>query len=42
LLRPHHNWPTGRRATEQGYQLAPSYVEHGLPLGTRCASLPHV
>jgi hypothetical protein len=29
-----------RRAAEQGYYLAPSYVEHGLPLGTRCASLP--
>src|SRR5262245_44998168 len=33
--------PCDRRAAEQGYQLAPSYVGHGLPLGTRCASLPH-
>src|SRR5262245_4558787 len=39
-LRPRRQRPR-RRATEQGYQLAPSYVGHGLPLGTRCASLPH-
>src|SRR5262249_47289117 len=31
-----------RRATEQGYQLAPSDVGHGLPLGTRWSGLPHV
>jgi hypothetical protein len=27
-----------RRAAEQGYQLAPSYVGHGLLPGTRCAA----
>jgi hypothetical protein len=42
LLRPRPDRPRSRRsAAEQGYQLAPSYVGHGLPLGTRCASLPH-
>src|SRR5262245_59177835 len=39
LLRPRGNRPN--RRAEQGYHLAPSYVGHGLPLGTRCASLPH-
>jgi hypothetical protein len=40
LLRARRQRPS-RRAAEQGYHLAPSYVGHGLPLGTRCASLPH-
>src|SRR5262245_36272482 len=41
LLRARRDRPRQRRASEQGYQLAPSYVGHGLPLGTRSASLPH-
>src|SRR5215831_1957239 len=41
LLRARNERPRDRRAAEQGYQLAPSYVGHGLPLGTRCASLPY-
>src|SRR5262245_3713946 len=41
LLSVRRERPRRRRASEQGYQLAPSYVGHGLPLGTRCASLPH-
>src|SRR6516162_4396018 len=40
LLRARRERPRGRRATEQRYELASSYVEHGLLPGTRCASLP--
>jgi len=32
--------PRVRRAAEKRDELASSYVEHGLPSGTRCASLP--
>jgi hypothetical protein len=39
LLRPRVKRPRGRRAAEQREELASLYVEHGLPLGTRCASL---
>src|SRR5262245_59006771 len=41
LLRMHTEWPCGRRAAEQRDEVAPSNFEHGLPSGTRCASLPH-
>src|SRR5262249_36813953 len=41
LLRACREGPCRRRAPKQGYQLSPSYIGHGLPLGTRCASLPH-
>jgi hypothetical protein len=41
LLRPRRERPRGGRAAEQREELASSYVGHGLPLGTRCASLPH-
>src|SRR5437899_2869060 len=40
LLRARRERPRGRRAAEQRDELASSYVEHGLPSGTRCASLP--
>jgi hypothetical protein len=30
-----------RRAAKQRDELSSSEIEHGLPLGTRCASLPH-
>src|SRR5262249_660000 len=40
LLRARSERPRCRRA-RQGDELPPSDVEHGLPLGTRCASLPH-
>src|SRR5262245_20287706 len=39
LLRARRERPPGRRAAEQAYQLAPSYVGHGLPLGTRYGQL---
>jgi hypothetical protein len=32
--------PSGRRAAEQGGQLTSCHVMHGLPSGTRHASLP--
>jgi hypothetical protein len=40
LLRARCERPRRRRAAEQRDELASSYVEHGLPSGTRCASLP--
>jgi hypothetical protein len=40
-LRARRERPRGYRAAEQRDELAPSNVGHGLPLGTRCASLPH-
>src|SRR5262249_40625591 len=39
LLRARRERPRSR-AAEQRDELASSLVEHGLPLGTRCASLP--
>jgi hypothetical protein len=41
LLRADREWPRGRRAAKQCDELAPSHLEHGLPSGTRRASLPH-
>jgi hypothetical protein len=41
LLRARQQRPRRRRAAEQREELAPSQVEHGLPSGTRCASLAH-
>jgi hypothetical protein len=41
LLRRCRERPRRGRAAEQRDELAPSYVRHGLPLGTRCASLSH-
>jgi len=38
-LRVRHERPR-RRPTEQRYELAASWIEHGLLPGTRCASLP--
>jgi hypothetical protein len=42
LLRPHCQRSGSRRAAKQRGELAPSRVEHGLPSGTRRASLPHL
>src|SRR5262245_57856085 len=42
LLRARRDRPGRCRAAEQGYQLASSYVRHGLPLGTRWDSLLHL
>jgi len=39
LLPSRRERPRGGRAAEQRKDLAPSYVEHGLLPGTRCASL---
>src|SRR5262249_14423010 len=41
LLCVCRNRPRGSRPAEQPDGLAPCYLEHGLPSGTRCASLPH-
>src|SRR5262245_59603701 len=35
LLRPCRERPSRSGPAEQGYHLSPSYVGHGLPLGTR-------
>src|SRR5262249_15595964 len=40
LLCPRRKRPRGRRAAEERDEIAPSWVEHGLLPGTRCASLP--
>src|SRR5215475_7089839 len=40
LLRPRRERPRRRRAAEQRDELAPCRVDHGLPPGTRCASIP--
>jgi hypothetical protein len=39
LLPPRRERPGRRRPAEQRDELTPSYVDHRLPLGTRCASL---
>src|SRR5262245_64419294 len=41
LLSTRLERPRSRRAAKKSNDLAPSYVGHGLPLGTCCASLPH-